>query len=451
MEIETIALMSGVEFESLELELTDKPELKGALKGSQQKSYEVVAKPVGKPISALFPGQVTKPASPPSPMQVAARTYQEKPAEGKREAQELPQHQPPARESVKTKEAPKPQEKSETSEAKSRKEIRQERRENRRARREQRSWRGVGKWSWSQEEVKGWWQARHEAMQDRQGGGQGNDQEQEEEKEKTKTIRRPQLARPKTGVFALYYMLTKMGIHSDGASNTGYKKEIELIDKETQEAHKNRLEQMQKAIDKEKSSSRWALANKVFSWIGSLMGILSGIALIATGVGAIAGAMLVAGGVIQLTSQLLEITGGWQKIAEKLPCDDPEKKRAVMMWMQIGIAVLCLALSGAGIIWGGYKTFSEASSMAMAMFGAVAAIGHGATTIGEGIVQYMFKDKLSEMRRYEVILAELKHKRTDLMEYVESGLDRLEQLFEALARLLEFEVELFRADQRVYR
>lgn len=335
---------------------------------------------------------------------------------------------------------------------------------------------------WTKEETAQWWQQRyHQKERDGQKHGQGRDEDQHEQhpdKKKKKSIagiaaastnkshpapqvyneggtekimQKPALQKPKTGVFALYYILTKIGILSDGTSNYSYKREIETIDSETTKAHKNRLDELKTAIEKEQAAQKWGLATKVFSWIGSLISIIAGAALIATGVGAIAGAMMIAGGLIQITNQILEISGGWKKIAELLPGDDPDKKRAVMNWMQIGIGVLCLILSGVGIIWGGYSNFGEATQTAMAVFGGIAAMGHGATTIGEGITVFMFKDKMGEVKRFDKILAELKHKRRDLMERVEWGVDRLEQLFEDLAKTLEFEIELHKADQMVNR
>lgn len=315
---------------------------------------------------------------------------------------------------------------------------------------------------WTKEEPRDWWQQRYH-QKEREEREQGRDQREKAEavtqvKKSTKTeggnqacMKKPILERPRTGVFALYYILTKMGIYSDGTSNFSYKKEIEMVNEETTTAHKLRLDGLKLAIEQEQSAAQWGIASKVFSWIGSMVGIIAGIALIETGVGAVAGAMLVAGGLIQITNQILELTGGWKKIAELLPGDDPDKKRAVISWMQIGIAVLCLILSAAGVIWGGYSNLSEAMQTAMAVFGGIAAMGHGVTTIGEGISGFMYKDKMSDVKRYERVLAELKHKRRDLMERVEWGVDRLEQLFEDLAQALEFEIELFRADQMVNR
>lgn len=328
---------------------------------------------------------------------------------------------------------------------------------------------------WTKEETKKWWETRYH-QRERQGDQKKDDQHHSHEEEEKKfsisksanvsakhretttaqkeiggKVRKPELTPPKLGVFALYYLLTKMGIASDGTSNFAYKKEIEFVDGQTNEIHKKRLEEIKEAIKKEKETERWGIAYKVFSWIASLIAMIVGIALIATGVGAVAGAMLIAGGTIQMTNQIMEITGGWKKIVELLPGEDTEKKRAVISWMQIGIAVLCLVLCAAGGIWHGFSNLGPAMQLAVGVLGAIAAMGHGVTTIGEGIEGFMFKERLADVKKFDIKLASLKHMRQDLMDKVQGGIDRLEKLFEDLAQTLAFEEELFQADQMVNR
>lgn len=329
---------------------------------------------------------------------------------------------------------------------------------------------------WKKEETTEWWDTRYhekEGRGDHKGKNQDEPQKEEENacgikkgtrvspknnsfnapfrEKRYEKIKRPLLNPPKVGVFALYYILTKMGIHSDGTSNFAQKKEIELLDTETNETHKKRLDELREVIKKEKENAQWGIAAKIFSWIGSLVAIISGIALIMTGAGAVAGAMLICGGLIQITSQILELSGGWKKISELLPGDDSEKKRAVLSWMQIGIGVLCLVLSGAGVLWGGFSNFGETMQTAMRLIGGIGTMGSAVTTLGVSVTSFFYCNRISEVKRYELELAKLKHKRKDLMERVEHGIDRLEQLFEDLARTLEFEEELFRADQMINR
>jgi len=269
------------------------------------------------------------------------------------------------------------------------------------------------------------------------------------EQKRSNKDKKPQLTPPRLGVFALYYILTKIGMLSDGASNFTYKNEIAEIDKEMTETHQKRLEAMREAVKNEDSARRWGISQQVFTWMGSLLGVITGAVLIATCAGAVAGAMLIAGGVISVTNQLLEVTGGWHKIANMLPDDDPEKKRAVISWMQIGISILCIVLGGVGAVWGGLANVGGALGKAQAFFTSIISFGFGITAIGEGLTLSVFYNKQSESKQYDLQLSTLKHLREDLMEKIEWGLDRLEQLFEDLVTALGFYNELFRAEQMI--
>ncbi|MCH9703272.1 MAG: hypothetical protein K0U13_00640, partial [Chlamydiae bacterium] len=261
---------------------------------------------------------------------------------------------------------------------------------------------------------------------------------------------KPFLVRPKLGVYALYYLLTKIGLVSDSKSHFDTKQQIRINQEETDLTHKQRLIEMKKAIDEEKSSQRWGVATQVFSWFTSFMGILTGIALIMTGVGVVAGALLLCAGLIMVTNQLMQLTGAWSKIAEKLP-GSPEEKRKTLVWMQIGITVLCFLLSGAGVVFGGFTQVKQAMDATQAVAGGVIMMGYGTTSFGEGVSNYRHRNRMAKIREHQKKLAMLKHRREDLQEMVEGSVSRMEQLFEDLARLLEFETELFRADQAVIR
>lgn len=257
----------------------------------------------------------------------------------------------------------------------------------------------------------------------------------------------PILEPPRTGLFALYYILTKIGIISDAMTHWEAKQDIQSTQEEIDKRHRERIAQMQKTLAKEAQAQRWGLSIKVFAWLGALMGLIAGITMVISGVAAVSGALLVAGGVIMLTNQVLEVTGGWNKIAEALPGDDPVRKRAVITWMQIGLTVLCLILTGAGAIFGGYATVSEAMGQFMAVFGGVIMLGQGVSTVSQGIVLYQHKESIAETKRHSRHLVMLKHRREDLMHKVDDGIERIKQLFEEMVKVLDFESELFQAAQ----
>jgi hypothetical protein len=118
--------------------------------------------------------------------------------------------------------------------------------------------------------------------------------------------------------------------------------------------------------------------------------------------------------------------------------------------MQIGIAVLCLILSGIGLVFGGFTAMGQAMNTAMSLIGGVATIGNAITTIGERINSFLYKDKIANSRRHDVRLTQIKHRRQDLMDIVEESPDRLEQLFDSLARNLDFLDEINSSYQRAW-
>jgi len=261
----------------------------------------------------------------------------------------------------------------------------------------------------------------------------------------------PHLEPPRIGVFALYYILTKLGIISDASSHWETKENIQANHQDMETLHQARLEEMKKQLEKENSSKRWGISVKVFSWLTSFMSIVTGAVLMITGAAAVAGALLVAGGVVSLTNQILEVTGGWEKIAGALPGDNPEKKRSVVLWMQIGISVLCLILSLAGVLFGGWHYVKDAMSQFMGVFGGMIITAQGVSTIGQGISLYLQRESMAHNRDYLRRLTQLRYQREDLSEKMDAGMQRLQQLLKDLARALDFEAELFRSDQMIIR
>ena len=261
---------------------------------------------------------------------------------------------------------------------------------------------------------------------------------------------KPPLEHPQMGIFSLSYILDKLGILSESSSYAESRDEIKKNDEETTTAHQKRLDEMKKALEKEKETERWGLSVKVFTWIGSILGLIAGVALVVTGVGAVAGAMLIAGSVISLGNHIMELTGGWKKVVELLPGDDAEKKRAIISWMQIGITILCLILSGVGIIFGGFSAFGEGMQTAMNLFGAAGTIGGGVSMIGMGINESAQTTYRAGQKFYETVLAKLKHLHEDAMEKIESCPEMLKQLFDSIAKNLDFLDEINQAFQSAW-
>lgn len=259
--------------------------------------------------------------------------------------------------------------------------------------------------------------------------------EQVEEQSEVKSVdsmRKPFIP-PPVSCFILCSEIEKIEITSQMNTMASGKQEVEALDKETTEAHKKMLDEWKRVMEKEKNINSWSISIQVFSWVGSFVGIISGAILIATGIGVVAGALLITAGVITLTNQIMEITKGWEAMKKLLPGDNEQEKYAVIAWMQMGIALLCMVLSGAGVIYGGYKPFGEGMQTAMGLIGGIATAGQGASTIGQAIDKFFYNNAQGEAKRYERILAELKYNREDVMERIDDIPDRLERIFEFIS------------------
>ncbi len=255
---------------------------------------------------------------------------------------------------------------------------------------------------------------------------------------------------PGTDSFSLMFELEKLELLGESRSFAESKEEIEALNIETTALHKKMMKEMEEAIKSQKKSNTWSVIASVFSWLGSITSLITGIALIATGVGVIAGSLLIAGSVITISNQIMHLTKGWEKVTKLLPGDNNEEKQAVIMWIQIAITVLCLILAGVGIVLGGFSQFGEAISSAMQLIGGAAAAGGGVTSIGIGIYDFLHRDHLGESKIYEARLASLKHRREDLMEVVDDAPERLEDIFDFLARILGFRDEMNASHQAAW-
>ncbi|MEG2028131.1 MAG: hypothetical protein RRZ72_04385, partial [Victivallaceae bacterium] len=262
---------------------------------------------------------------------------------------------------------------------------------------------------------------------------------------------RPILPLPNTGIFALYYILTKQGILSDFSAYSTYKNEMDFNQKEIDATYSQRIEQMREAIEKETTVKRWGVLGKFLSWMASFLGSISGLILIFSGVGAIMGAGLLAAGLFSLVNSLIEWTGGWNYIAKLLPGNNVAKKRAVISWMKIGISAICLVLSLITCFATG--GISQAIRAAQAIPQTIITIlmsGFGAAIIGEAVSSFRLFNSVSEIKKTERHLELLYHTRDDLSEKAQSDVDSIEQLFDSFSTALDLEREIARTDDIFY-
>jgi|GEM_PF-2421170 len=248
---------------------------------------------------------------------------------------------------------------------------------------------------------------------------------------------KPQIGFPKIALFCVYYILTKLGFFAAAANHHVNQQNIKALDQESTKIRTERIEELRELHAKAKITNRWGLLTKVITWFTSITTILTGVTLCLTGAGAFAGGMLVLAGLISLTNQLLEITGGWQKIAEEIGGDDPEKTRAMIMWMQIGITVLCMVLAGGSAVFAGFDVLKGAMGTIASSFNIAATIGIGTVIICKGMTEKEYWDRMAYVKKHDRQLREIKHRREDLMEISQTAFENTTELMESFHRILE--------------
>lgn len=246
----------------------------------------------------------------------------------------------------------------------------------------------------------------------------------------------PLLSLPQMGIVCLYYILTKLNIVSEALSQEGLQQQIKEVDYAMTERKKMRLKDMEKAIFAEKSVKNWGIGTRMTSWLASFAALLGGISLIASGGGALVGGILVALGVINITSEVLEITDGWKKIAEEIGGDDPVKTRAMIMWIQIGIAIISFVLMGTSAIFGGITPLKDACTTASGFFTAVASIGVGVVLIGKALAEKKYYNYMAAIKQHDFYIEQYRHEKENLMTASTEGMENIQSSFEDLARAL---------------
>lgn len=260
----------------------------------------------------------------------------------------------------------------------------------------------------------------------------------------------PKIPLPTIGIFALYYILTKQGIITDQTAYATYKQEIETTHFEISNTYEKRLKIIRDNIEKEQAMARWGVLSKLISWLISFIASVTACILIASGVGAIMGAVILSAGLFSLTNSILEITGGWSKIADLLPTKNASLKKKALGIIKISIGIISLILSLISIIWGGYsQALRSLQSITQAATGILIS-GLGICIIGESISAHNFYYGIANLKETERNLEKLYFKRKDLMEKADWDLDHLEKLFEDLSYALDLQKETASIDNSYY-
>lgn len=257
----------------------------------------------------------------------------------------------------------------------------------------------------------------------------------------------PMLQMPRLGMIPTYYVLTKLGIISDSSGMQANKEEMDVLNQERDKLHQERMQELTKAQKDARAKKRWGVAMQIMHWLIAFTGLITGIGLLISGTAVLAGSLMVAGGVLAVTNQIMNAAGVWDKIVEKLPGQDPEKKRAVVMWMQVGISILAMVLMGGASMFGGFSKTFQIMGTITSMQSAGLTIGYSICMLGMSLTQSKHKARLAELKGRELLQKKNEHRHQDVMDDVKRQQEVHEQLMESLAKWLETQQRNFRATQ----
>ena len=238
---------------------------------------------------------------------------------------------------------------------------------------------------------------------------------------------------------SLAWMATKLAVEAANRSLYCLKTEMETLNSDISKAQSGRMQTLSKDATLRKATRPWSIMTKIMSWIGSCMTFIAGVVLIATGSGVAAGTLLVASGVLSLTNHLLEATGGWNKIAEKFGGGNPTKTKAIIMWMQIAIAIISLILAGAAVVFGGFSTVKEVLGHAGMLSGAVISAGIGIMLIGKSTLDKKTHDNQAKMKYFDTQLMQFGHERDNNLETTEELSEAVNSFWEQFFAILRLQ------------
>jgi hypothetical protein len=202
-------------------------------------------------------------------------------------------------------------------------------------------------------------------------------------------------------IFLLVFKAAALWVRHEQLNLFSQRQRVQAAGEEEEHFHQEKVAAMKDEAFKAQSESRWSTTTSVFSWMTSFLQLFTGIALVLAG-NPVAGALMIVAGAIQLTSHVMKEVGGWDKIAELLPGDNPEEKKALITWMQLGIGILTLIVGGAGGVLSGWTVVSTAMQTANLFTGSVALMGMGVCAIGHAVVARQYcriRARLTELEK----------------------------------------------------
>ncbi len=149
-----------------------------------------------------------------------------------------------------------------------------------------------------------------------------------------------------------------------------------------------KTEELQKYAEKIKDGETWSFFRSIAEYFGYALSLVTGAALIATGVGAVAGSFLIAAGGLGLANRIMNDTNAWQSIVAYFT-KSREMQDNIAQWISGSLSVISLGLGLIGgvaaIQSGGLRLIDAAlgTEKAIEKLGVVAAVAGAGFRVGE--------------------------------------------------------------------
>lgn len=250
----------------------------------------------------------------------------------------------------------------------------------------------------------------------------------------------PVITPPTVGIFSLSYLLTKQGILSDFSAYSAHKENLEITQKELTMLHQQRIEQMQKIVDKSKTTRFWdslaSLVAAIVPW--AEMGVA--VTIIAMGGGILSWFSLFAA-LIMIVISLIEVFDGWRAIAKHLPGKDLERKIRYLGYVKLALTLFSCVLSASSL----YVAKLGMSPLLEGVVKSISPALSGMLGLTQGIALSLQSSSQKIRARCAQIDAQIELVNWERDEYflrTEQLLDSMQTSFEQLSETLQLQKEI---------
>lgn len=256
---------------------------------------------------------------------------------------------------------------------------------------------------------------------------------------------KPELPPPFTDALEIADTLASLKSKINEAMTGVIKENIEKNRDSQRQQFKERIEQLQKAIEASKKASTWGSLGKLLGWVAPALMVAVGVVLVATGYGTALGAMLIAGGVVGLIAQGLQECGAAQKIQEGLASlfekmgmsKDAAQIVATITYQVVVVSVMIAASMGAGAIGATGAAVSASTQIAVGVMQALLGVAGAGMGLGVAINEKEAADHQAKAAEINALLKQLQQKLEEQEDQLREVIESWEKGMDIVMNVIE--------------